>query len=234
MVKINIHAGHNPSKSIACGAVGFLNESDEARKVVKRLIYLFKRYNIQVFDCTCNNGTSQSDVLNKIKKKELLNTVDYNISVHFNSGRNDKKGDKNVGGSEIWVNNKSNQNIRTLSNNILNELYNVNGNKNRGLKATESLYILNALPRNSLLIECCFVDDLDDFKVYNYKRFANAIFIGIIKSLIMEKGTNFRKKYNIENENDFFIYLKNGKFIIDFVHYKKSLKLLKIKGELFN
>lgn len=232
MVKLNVHAGHNPSKSIGCGAVGFLNESDEARKVVKRLIFLLKRYNVTTFDCTCNNGSSQNDVLNKIKIKESLNVVSYNISIHFNSGRNDKKGDGNIGGSEIYVSNKSTQNTRNLCNRILTELTFVNGYKNRGLKATENLYILNTYPRNSLLIECCFVDDYDDYKIYKYKKFANAIFIGIIRSLILENGNNFKKKYNIESDLDFNIFVKNGKFYIEFLHYKKTLKLYNLRKEI--
>ena len=34
-MKINVHAGHNPDGKIACGAVGLIRESTEARKVKK-------------------------------------------------------------------------------------------------------------------------------------------------------------------------------------------------------
>lgn len=32
-MKINIHAGHNPDGKIACGAVGLIEESTEARAI---------------------------------------------------------------------------------------------------------------------------------------------------------------------------------------------------------
>ena len=32
-MRINVHAGHNPSGKVACGAVGLLNESTENRRV---------------------------------------------------------------------------------------------------------------------------------------------------------------------------------------------------------
>ena len=39
-----------------------------------------------------DNGTSVSDVINKIVAKSNANTVDLDISIHFNSGANDKIG----------------------------------------------------------------------------------------------------------------------------------------------
>ncbi|MCI8529099.1 MAG: N-acetylmuramoyl-L-alanine amidase, partial [Lachnospiraceae bacterium] len=32
-MRINVHAGHNPDGKAACGAIGFLRESTENRKV---------------------------------------------------------------------------------------------------------------------------------------------------------------------------------------------------------
>ena len=37
-MKINVHAGHNPAGKIACGASDLLDESTEARKIVKYLV----------------------------------------------------------------------------------------------------------------------------------------------------------------------------------------------------
>ena len=33
IMRINVHAGHNPDGKVACGVVGFLRESTEARLV---------------------------------------------------------------------------------------------------------------------------------------------------------------------------------------------------------
>lgn len=42
-MKINVHAGHNPDGKIACGAVGLIKESTEARKVKKEVIKLLRK-----------------------------------------------------------------------------------------------------------------------------------------------------------------------------------------------
>ena len=68
-MKINIHAGHNPDGKIACGAVGLIKESTEARVVKDNVIQYLKKAGHTVYDCTCNNGTSQNDVLKKIVAK---------------------------------------------------------------------------------------------------------------------------------------------------------------------
>lgn len=34
---INVHAGHNPDGKVACGAIGIIRESTEARNVKMRL-----------------------------------------------------------------------------------------------------------------------------------------------------------------------------------------------------
>jgi len=43
MYKINVHAGHNPSGKIACGASDLLDESNQARKIAKEVIRLLKK-----------------------------------------------------------------------------------------------------------------------------------------------------------------------------------------------
>ena len=68
-MKINVHAGHNPDGKIACGAVGLIKESTEARKVKKKVIKLLRKKGHTVYDCTCQNGKSQTDVLKRIVAK---------------------------------------------------------------------------------------------------------------------------------------------------------------------
>ena len=42
MKDITIHAGHNPSGKIACGASDYIDESTEARYIVKKLVKIHK------------------------------------------------------------------------------------------------------------------------------------------------------------------------------------------------
>lgn len=67
--KVTVHAGHNPSGKIACGASDLLDESTEARWITRKVIKLLRKKGIKAVNCTVNNGTSQGDVLRKICDK---------------------------------------------------------------------------------------------------------------------------------------------------------------------
>lgn len=53
-MKINIHAGHNPDGMVACGAVGMVSESTEARKIKDGVVSRLRGMGHTVYDCTCN------------------------------------------------------------------------------------------------------------------------------------------------------------------------------------
>uniref|UniRef100_UPI002A826B71 N-acetylmuramoyl-L-alanine amidase n=1 Tax=Dysgonomonas capnocytophagoides TaxID=45254 RepID=UPI002A826B71 len=132
-MKINVHAGHNPDGKIACGAVGLIKESTQARKVVKYVKKYLRVAGHIVYDCTCNNGTSQSDVLNKIVKKCNAHKVDLDVSFHFNSGAGDKKGNGKTTGTEVLVY-ALNQKPKSVATKICSEISKL-GFSNRGVKA---------------------------------------------------------------------------------------------------
>lgn len=54
------------------------------------------------------------------------------------------------------------------------------GFKNRGVKIRTDLYVLHRTNSPAMLIECCFVDDRDDVELYDYKKMAAAIVVGIL------------------------------------------------------
>lgn len=181
MQKINsitIHGGHNPAGKIACGASDYIDESTEDRIIVKKVIALLKKHNIKAYDCTVNNGKSQNDVLKKICDKCNAKERDLDISVHFNAAGHTKKDGKTLG-TEVWV--KSLDGIRgNVAKRICNQLSKI-GFKNRGVKISNNLYVLNHTNKPAILIEVCFVTDYDDAKLYNEnkdevaKRIVNAI-----------------------------------------------------------
>lgn len=179
-LKINIHAGHNPEGKTACGAVGFLNESRENRIIKDKIISKLKAQGHIVYDCTVNNGTSQSDVLSKIVAKCNANTVDLDISIHFNSGINDKAGNGKTTGTEVFVYSSTSK-AKPYAQNIVNAIAAL-GFKNRGVKYSPSLYVLKKTKAPALLIECCFVDDKDDAAIYNADKMAYAIVQGIMNT----------------------------------------------------
>ena len=176
-LKINIHAGHNPDGKIACGAVGFIKESTEARNVKNKVISMLTAHGHIVYDCTVDNGISQNDVLKKIISKCNSHSVDLDISIHFNSGVNDKTGNRTTTGTEAYVYSSASK-AKVYAQNISNHIASL-GFKNRGVKTSSSLYFLKNTKSPALLVECCFVDDKDDADLYNADKMAQAIVKGI-------------------------------------------------------
>lgn len=190
-MKINVHAGHNPDGKVACGSIGLIKESTEARKVKEDVIKLLKAEGHTVYDCTCENGSSQSDVLKKIAAKCNAHSVDLDVSIHFNSGASDKKGNGKTTGVEVLVYSAAGKAV-PYAERVLKKISGL-GFKNRGVKARKDLYFLKNTKAPAMLVECCFVDDKDDVKLYDYKKMAKAIAEGILnKSLGAEE-----KKYKI-------------------------------------
>lgn len=174
---LNVHAGHNPDGKTACGAIGLIRESTEARKVKDLVIAYLRKQGHTVYDCTEENGTSQNDVLAKIVKKCNEHKVDLDVSIHFNAARNDYVGDGKTGGTEVLVFNTTGTSYKYAVN-ICNEIAKL-GYRNRGVKVNSGLYVLKNTNSQAILIECCFVDDKDDINLYDADKMAKAIVKGI-------------------------------------------------------
>lgn len=175
-MRINIHAGHNPDGMTACGAVGLIRESTEARAVKDRVVVQLTAMGHTVHDCTCNNGASQQDVLKRIVAACNTHTVDLDISIHFNAGAQAESDGKTTGTEVLVYNNASG--AVPWAQQIADSIAAL-GYRNRGIKERPELYVLKHTKAPALLIECCFVDDPDDIAWYNADRMAAAIVAGI-------------------------------------------------------
>ncbi len=179
--KVTVHAGHNPSGKIACGASDLLDESTEARHITRKVIKLLRKNGIKAVNCTVNNGTSQSDVLHRICAKcNAVTDADMHISIHFNSGRNDKAGDGRTGGTEVLLTQNAGDK-GDIAKRICNQMAKL-GFTNRGVKVTSGLYFLNHTKAPAILIEVCFVDDRDDYLLYKNDR--QAVAGAIVKAVL--------------------------------------------------
>ena len=187
-MKINVSAGHNPDGKVACGAVGLLKESTEARKVTNEVVRLLKEQGHTVYNCTCDNGTSQSDVLKKIVAKCNQHSVDMDISIHFNAGAGAQKKNGQTTGTEVLVYNDSSK-AMVAAQRVAKQIAAL-GYKNRGIKTREGLYFLRNTKSPAMLIECCFVDDGDDAALYDYKKMAEAIVQGITGEKVNDAKTD--------------------------------------------
>ena len=201
---LNIHAGHNPDGKTACGAVSIIKESTEARNVLKELIDILSNYNITIHNCTVDNGTSKSDVLNKIVAKCNSHKVDLDISIHFNSGAKDKNGNGKSCGTEVFVHNVNSDSYPYAKRIVEN--ISALGFANRGVKVEPDYAVLRKTNAPALLIECCFVDDADDVKMYNPRTMAEAIAKGILGDKYNEKQNNEVKKNTMKINVDGKIY----------------------------
>lgn len=212
---INVHAGHNPDGKIACGAVGLIKESTEARNVKNILITLLKQLGHTVYDCTEDNGKNQSDVLQKIVKKTNSHKADLDISIHFNSGANDRNGNGKSTGTEVLLYNSSSK-AKTYAERILNAICGL-GFKNRGIKYRTDLYYLKKCSNPCLLIECCFVDDKDDVKIYDAQNMACAILSGIVGITTSIKNTTSPKP--TQTQNTPLVSTTTNKYVVGGVNY---------------
>ena len=194
---INVHAGHNPDGKTACGAVGLIRESTEARAVKNEVIRQLEALGHTVHDCTCENGKSQADVLNKIISKCNSNAADLNVSIHFNSGVNDKSGNGKNTGTEVLIYSDSSKAKNTAAN-VCKEIESL-GFKNRGVKVNQRLAFLRRTTEPAMLIECCFVDDKDDVDLYDSKKMASAIVCGITGQNVCRSKTSKGRKVNFES-----------------------------------
>lgn len=190
-MRINVHAGHNPDGKVACGAVGIIQESTEARKVKNEVIRLLTALGHAVYDCTVDNGTSSTNVLTNIVKKCKAHDVDLDVSIHFNAGAGDLAGNGKSTGVEAYVYSGTSK-AKAYAEKVCAAIASL-GFRNRGVKVNSKLYVLRKTKAPAMLIECCFVDDKDDVTLYDYQSMAEAIVFGIT-------GQRYEEPSNDEND----------------------------------
>ena len=97
------------------------------------------------------------------------------------------KGDGKAGGVEVLVCNTTGHK-QEYAKRICASISKL-GYNNRGVKVNNKLGYLTKVMNQCVLIECCFVDDADDIKKYNYKTMAKAIVEGILNKSITTTST---------------------------------------------
>ena len=174
-MKIGIDIGHNVSYDTGANGIRF----EDALNVLvgSELIKKLRSANITVVNCTPSSASSLSDSLRKRCDAANSSNCDIFISIHHNSGGGT--------GSEVLI--KSNSTAKKLGNVILRRLEGI-GLRNRGIKYRNDLYVLNGTKMPALIVECAFVDNLNDMRNYNTKSVANAIFEAICSEYNIRKG----------------------------------------------
>ena len=176
-MRINVHAGHNADGRTACGAIGFIRESTEARRVKDAVISQLRQLGHTVYDCTVDNAAGVSANLREIVTKCNAHDVDLDVSIHFNSGAKDAVGNGRTTGTEVYVFNSS-SGARVYAETVCRAIASL-GFQKRGVKYSTGLYVLRNTKAPAMLVECCFVDDKDDVQLYDCQEMAEAIVYGI-------------------------------------------------------
>ena len=206
MTAYNVHGGH----SLKCrGASGLLDEVNEDRAVKNKLIELLRANGYTVYDCTDDYSTTQKANLRNIVSKCNAHTVDLDISIHLNSGRNDSNGDGKTGGVEVFgYDDRIYGTAYKIAENISNTLG--IGFHGSPVKYRKDLCVLRETRAKAILIECCFVDDKDDANHWNATKCAMAI-----ASALGCKTTPVKQNTNVSRETYFQVFNSSSCSIVD-------------------
>ena len=161
-MKICINAGHTLTGK-GSGAIGFLIESEETRKVVKHLIAILKEKGHDVTEATVDKSNNYLYEVVKIANKSKAELF---LSIHFNAGKGRGSECFTWRGRKLKIAEKICRNLNKL------------GFVNRGVKNGSDFYVIRNTTMEAMLIEVCFVDTFNDVALYQKhgaKEIAQAI-----------------------------------------------------------
>lgn len=178
---IAIDIGHNENLkgNIDSGAVGIKKEADLTMEVGQGVMEKLRAAGYTVINTLSDrsvrfdgNNYIGDSLASRCKKANDAN-ADIFISIHFNASTGKGKG------SEIWYMSDAG---KALAAPILDKIVAL-GFTNRGLKKAgvdgKNLYVLKNTNMPACLLECAFVDNEADMKLYNTQKMINAIYEGI-------------------------------------------------------
>lgn len=174
-MKIAVDMGHclNGADS---GATGLgRREQDLTREIGNKVIPLLQKAGHEVINVTVDSANSVNESLSARVNKSNSNNVDLYISIHLNAFNGQAYG------TEVYTYNaiKRDRAVRVL-NNIVGLGY-----TNRGIKDGSNLYVIKNTNMESMLVECCFIDNTGDMGRFNSDNMARAIAEGIHGSSII-------------------------------------------------
>lgn len=162
--RIVISSGHG--KHVP-GAVGILNEVEEARRMVEAVADELRAIDVDVKTFHDDKSKSQNENLNTIVDYHNAQNRDLDVSIHFNAY---VETTSPMGTECLYVTQA------TLAGHVAGAIASV-GFVNRGAKKRTDLFFLNQTEMPSILIEVCFVDSSADAELYRarFSEIATAI-----------------------------------------------------------
>jgi N-acetylmuramoyl-L-alanine amidase len=150
------------------GASGYLDEVNEARRVVDQVVAYLQGAGVPVKAFHDNTSHSQNENLNTIVNYHNAQSRDLDVSVHFNAYQTTSKP---MGVEVLYVTQQKLAADTSLA------IADAGDFINRGAKKRTDLFFLNNTHEPAVLIECCFVDSRADADLYyvNFDRICRAI-----------------------------------------------------------
>ena len=146
---------------------------------------------------------------------------DYVLEIHFNAAANDTKGNGKTTGTEIYI--TESEKTHGVETEIVNGISAL-GFKNRGVKRKNWSVIARAKSQgvSSALLEVCFIDDLDDMKLYQAQKdnIVKSIANGVVKGFGLsatEPDYIYIIKEKIGLEDQTIKYLQDYKYGADLI-----------------
>lgn len=170
--KICVGAGHTPSGTAGCGAIGNLVESNCTREIAPLVVQYLKQGGVQTNLQIVDKGNSYNceDCYVRAENSNSWG-ADFYVEIHLNAGEGN--------GCEVEVcsfGGKAEEVARRVSANISNSL----GIPNRGVNQM-NLIVLNKTNCPAILVECLFCDSSDTNK-YDPNKIAKSIAEGILNN----------------------------------------------------
>jgi N-acetylmuramoyl-L-alanine amidase len=155
MRSVAISSGHG---LYVRGASGYLDEVDEAIKIVDRVAVLLREAGAKVAVFHDDISRSQSENLNRIVAWHNKQSRDLDVAVHLNAYQTTSKP---MGDEVLYVTQQQ------LASSTAAAISTAGGFINRGGKKRTDLAFLNGTSKPAILLEVCFVDSRADADLYN-------------------------------------------------------------------
>jgi N-acetylmuramoyl-L-alanine amidase len=176
-MKIAISSGH----STKCqGAIGYMNEVQEATKTVDRLYEIWQEAGVECekFHDTISDDSSEN--LNRTVDWHNSRARDLDVSVHLNAYQMTSK---EMGCECLYITQSS------LAAAVSSAMAGALDLPNRGAKYRSDLFVLNQTEEPCILLECCFVDSSADTEAWraNFEDFCQATARAIVGDAMDEQ-----------------------------------------------
>jgi N-acetylmuramoyl-L-alanine amidase len=150
------------------GASGYLDEVNEARRVVDQVTAYLQAAGVPVKMFHDNTSHSQNENLNTIVNYHNAQSRDLDVSVHFNAYQTTSKP---MGVEVLYVTQQK------LAADVSLAIADAGDLINRGAKKRTDLFFLNNTHEPAILIETCFCDSRADADLYNanFDRICRAV-----------------------------------------------------------